>query len=69
MRVIIRETLERVVEVRDIDEAEEKYYNEEIILDENDFISVDFIEETSETTIHTSSSNKNCGNPSKGVKR
>lgn len=44
MLVNIKETLERVVEVESVEEAEEKWHKSEIILDAEDFKSVEFVE-------------------------
>lgn len=48
MKVCIRETLERVVEVETVEEAETKWKKGEIVLDYKDFKDVEFTEYESE---------------------
>ena len=53
--ISITETLNRIVEVHAEDssealqKAEDAYYNEEIVLDSDDFVDTDFNDETEET--------------------
>lgn len=53
--ISVTETLNRIVEVHAEDssealqKAEEAYYNEEIVLDSDDFVDTDFNDETEET--------------------
>ena len=53
--ISVTETLKRIVEVHAEDssealqKAEEAYYNEEIVLDSDDFVDTDFNDETEET--------------------
>jgi hypothetical protein len=53
--ISVTETLNRIVEVHAEDssealqKAEEAYYNEEIVLDSEDFVNTDFNDETEET--------------------
>ena len=49
MKVCIRETLERVIEVESIAEAELMYSRSEVVLDAEDFKSVEFTEVKEET--------------------
>lgn len=44
MKVCIRETLERIVEVESVEEAELMYKREEIVLDAEDYVDTEFIE-------------------------
>ncbi|HPK08927.1 MAG: DpnD/PcfM family protein [Ignavibacteriae bacterium] len=49
-KIEVKETLSRIIEIEAISEDEayfkvkEMYRNEEIVLDENDFVETDFIE-------------------------
>ena len=53
--ISVTETLKRIVEVHAEDssealrKAEDAYYNEEIVLDSDDFVDTDFNDETEET--------------------
>lgn len=42
MKVCIREVLERVVDVNSIEEAEQLYRAEKVVLDAGDLVSLDF---------------------------
>lgn len=44
MKVCIRETLERVVDVESVEEAECMYKRCEIVLDADDYVDTEFIE-------------------------